>query len=67
MAARTICSDIAMSVSTVFCPLLNVYINDMQIDRWLYLSTSPWGIPFCCDFFRKKNRPEKSPLMSTTD
>ena len=34
-----------------FCPLLNVYFNDMQITRWLYLSSSLYGIPLRWDLF----------------
>ena len=31
----------------------------MQINKWLHLSSSPWGIPFRCDMFRK-NMEEKN-------
>ena len=38
-----------------FCPLLNVYFNDMKINRWrLHLSASRWGIPLRCNLFRKR-------------
>ena len=38
----------------VFCQLLNVYFNEMPINRWLHLSISLWGISLCCYLFRKK-------------
>ena len=31
-------SDIVMSIYTGFCALVNVYFNDLQINRWLHLS-----------------------------
>ena len=54
IAARAICSNIVMSLQTGFCPLLNVYFNDMEINMWLHLSSSLWEIPLCCDLFRKR-------------
>ena len=36
------------------CSLLNVYFNDVQLDRWLHLSSSLWRIPLCCDVFRRR-------------
>ena len=54
MASRTICSDIVMSLQTGFCPLLNVWFNDMQTNTWLDLSTSLLGIPLRCNLFRKR-------------
>ena len=39
IAVKTICSDLRiLTVSTGFCPLLNVYPNDLEINRWLHLS-----------------------------
>ena len=35
-----------------FLPL-NIYFNDMQIFRWLHLSSSLWGIPLHCNLLRK--------------
>ena len=32
-----------MSFEVGFCKLLNVYFNDVQINRWLHLSTNFWG------------------------
>ena len=43
--------------------MLNVYFNDMQINRWLHLSSSLWGIPYCCDFFRKRIDQKKFPFI----
>ena len=34
-----------MSFEVGFCKLLNVYFNDVQINRWLHLSTNFWRIP----------------------
>ena len=35
-----ICSDIRiLTVQADFCPLLNVYFNDMQINMWIHLSS----------------------------
>ena len=39
------------SFSKKFLMSINVYFNDMQINRWLYLSSSPWGIPLHCNLF----------------
>ena len=41
-------------LKTGFCPLFNVYFNGVQRNRWLYLSSILWGIPLCCDLFRKR-------------
>ena len=32
----------------------NVYFNDLQINRWLHLSTSLWRIPICSDLLSKR-------------
>ena len=34
--------------------LLNICFNDMQIKRWLHLSTSLWGTTLCCNLFRER-------------
>ena len=39
----------------------------MQIDRWLHLSSSLWGIPLCCDFFRKRIGQKNFPLIATSN
>ena len=36
------------------CSLLNVYFNDVQLDRWLHLSSSLWRIPLCYNFFKRR-------------
>ena len=32
--------NVCLNNNSCFCPLLNVYFNDIQISRWLYLSRS---------------------------
>ena len=64
--AKTICSDIRiLTVLTDFCPLINVHFNDMQINRWLYLSGSPWGIPIHCNLFWKRRDPKSFLFIGT--
>ena len=49
------CTDVGVcTMQTGFCLVLNVYFNDVQIKRWLYLSSSIYGIPLRCDLFRKR-------------
>ena len=42
-------------VLILLCPsrqvFVNIYSNDMQINKWLRLSISLWGIPLRCDLF----------------
>ena len=39
----------------------------MQINRWLYLSSSPWGIPLHCDLFRKRRDPKNFLFIGTSN
>ena len=64
IAARTIWSDVVMSLQAEFCPLLYVYYNDMQINRLLPL-TITMEFPFAA-VCSEKHRPEKFPLMTTS-
>ena len=43
---------------TGFCPLLGVYFNDKQINRWLYLSSSLQGISLLFALIRKRIDPK---------
>ena len=44
---------------------VNVYLNDLKVNRRIHLSTDVWGIiPIC--FVEKKNTPEKNPFMAAT-
>ena len=55
IAEGAICSDIRfLTVWTGFCLLVNFYLNTVQINRWLNLSGSFWGIPLRRDLFRKR-------------
>ena len=54
IVARTICSGIVTSLSTGFCSILNVYFNDTQLYRWLWL-------------VHKKNSLDKFPVMATNN
>ena len=49
-----------------FLSLLNIYFSDVQINRWLYLSRSLWGIPLRCDLFRKGIDPKNFLLLQQT-
>ena len=49
-----ICFGIVMSLEAGFCPLLNVYFNDMQVNRWPHLSSSLWGNSLYFDLFKKR-------------
>ena len=40
-------------VNVIFA-LLDVYFNDMQINKWLHLSINIFEIPPSCDFFRRR-------------
>ena len=51
----------------VFVPLLNVYFNNFQINEWLHLSSSFWGIPLRCDLFRKITDQKKFPFIATNN
>ena len=42
------------AAQTGFCALLNVYFNDVLINRWVHLSSSLWGIPLRYNLFRKR-------------
>ena len=46
---------------------LNVHFNDMQLDRWLYLSSSPTIIPLHCDLFWKRRDPKISLFIGTNN
>ena len=50
-----------------FLSILNVYLTDMQINRWLHLSRSLWGNRFRRDIFRRKNRHEKWSFIATNN
>lgn len=44
---------------------MSPYTEGQRVCIYLYLSTNLWGIPLHCDFFRKKNRPEKKKFLRT--
>ena len=58
-----ICSGIVISLWAGFCPLLNIYFNNMQINRYIYLVVS--GETVLKRPVQKKNRPEKLPFIAT--
>ena len=53
--------------SVGFCLLLNVHFNMVQINRWLYLSSSPWGSPVRCDLFWKRIDPKNFLFTGTNN
>ena len=62
---RAFCSDIRILTSLDrFLSLLNVYFNDVQMNRWLYLTRSLREFP-SLRLVQKKNRPEKYPFIAT--
>ena len=46
---------------------LNVYFNDMEINKRLYLLKSLWEIPLCSHLFRKRIDQKKFPFIATNN
>ena len=51
-----------LTIQIGFCPLLNVYFNHVQINRWLYLSSNLWEFLF--PLFRKRIDQKKFPYLA---
>ena len=41
------------------------YFNNLQVNRWLHLSTSLWGNPVCSDLLSKRIDQKNFPFMAT--
>ena len=62
-SAKAICSDFRiLTVKTRFRPLLYGQFNDMEINRWLYSSSSPLKNSPSLQLVLKKGRPKKFPF-----
>ena len=66
ISGRAICSDMKiLTIQTGFCPLLNVFFTDLQINRWLHLSSSYLWNFLSRRLTQQKSRPEKCPFIAT--